>query len=148
MTNYAPAFRAALEDLDVPAARRLWAHAMPGLPQPESDAEVLATLHHARTQAASLALRLRAWSHRWLLDHGLPSGLPDDLRPRAERMYPKVVSAVGIAVKPLTAAHRPLALAIRGAMEEAVMDAYATGRTEPEFVRARMREARAKILRQ
>jgi hypothetical protein len=64
----------------------------------ESDAEALVTLHHARTQAESIALKLRAWSHRWLLEHGYPSGLPDHLKPSAERIYPRVVEGVGISV--------------------------------------------------
>ena len=104
-------------------------------------------LHHARTQAASMPLNLRAYSHRWLLDHGYPSGLPDELKPRAERIYPRVASAVGISVNVRSAFMKPVAEALRGAMSDAVMDAYADGKTDPAFVSARMREAREKIMR-
>src|SRR6266403_1167373 len=92
------AFRRCLIDLDVAAARKLWAQTRPGFVRPDNDKEMLIVLHHARTQASSIALRQRAWSHRWLLDHGYPSGLPDKLKPRAERIYPRVVEAVGISV--------------------------------------------------
>src|ERR1044072_6980895 len=95
---YADALRRCLEECDVAGIRALWAQIPPGMPQPHTDAEALATIHRARTEANSIALRLRAYSHRWLEDRGLPSGLPDELRPRAERMYPRVVDGVGISV--------------------------------------------------
>lgn len=141
-------FRAAAEAGDLETLRRLWAHACPHLPPLPAGETARMVLHHARTQMASLPLKARAWSHRWLLDHGFPSGLPDALKPKAERLYPQVVSAVGICVRPRTEAARPAALEIRGAMEDAVSDAYAEGRTDPAFVAARMREARAKVTRQ
>jgi hypothetical protein len=76
-----------LRDGDVTAIRRLYREIAPHLPQPSSDVEAWASLHHARTQVEALPLKLRAYSHRWLLDQGLPSGLPDALKPLAERMY-------------------------------------------------------------
>jgi hypothetical protein len=85
------AMRSILKDLDVHAAKRAWG-------EPD-DAKTLVMLHMARTAAKSIPMGLRAYSHRWLVDHGLPSQLPDELKPKAERMYPQVVSAVGIAVK-------------------------------------------------
>lgn len=129
------------------AARALWAKVMPHLPQPADDLETLATIHHARTQAKSLPLRLRAYSHRWLCERLLPSGLPDWLRPKAERMYPRLVEAVGIAVKPITGETPPIVAAfslhVRGAMEYAVEDAFANGDKDPTIVKGRMMEARA-----
>lgn len=150
-TSYFDHFRRALEECDIVTIRKLWVHVAPGLMQLGTDFEVLATIHHARTQAASIALKQRAWSHRWLLDHDMPSGLPDELKPRAERLYPKVVDAVGISVNVRAARDSPrmrqLALEIRGAMENAVAEAYADHQTEPTFVLARMREARIKVLK-
>jgi hypothetical protein len=145
---FADHFRRALEECDIATIRKLWAHVAPGMPQPATDFEALAALHHARTQAASIALKQRAWSHRWLLDHDLPSGLPDPLKPRAERLYPQVVSAVGISVN----VYRSKRVAervgeIRQAMSDAVAGAYADHNTEPGFVKARMMEARNKVLK-
>jgi hypothetical protein len=139
--------RRCLEECDIAGIRRLWQHVAPGVPQPETDFLALATIHRARTQAESIRLKLRAWSHRWLLDHNLPSALPDKLRPKAERMYPIVVSGVGISVNARSEMMQPVALAVRQAMSDAVMEAYADHQTEPTFVKARMMEARIKILK-
>lgn len=138
--------RRCLEDCDVAGARKLWAQVAPHLPQPRNDAEALIALHHARTAANSIAFRLRAYSHRWLLDHGYPSGLPDELRPKAERMYPVIADGVGIACR-ASALMMPIAHLIRGRMSDAVMDAYADGRKEPAFVKNRMMQARDKAKR-
>jgi hypothetical protein len=136
------AMRQVLVECDVSGARRLWAEYAPHMPQPQDDAEALVCLHRARTEAASLALRLRAYSHRWLVDHDWPSGLPDELRPKAERLYPRIASSVGIGVK---SAYPEVASEIRGAMEDAVLEAEADGRlTDAPFVKGRMMEARAK----
>jgi hypothetical protein len=91
--------------------------------------------------------RLRAYSHRWLLDHGLPSGLPDELKPLAERMYPVKAEGVGISVNMRSPILKPIAGIVRQAMSDAVMDAYAERRTEPPFVKTRMQEAREKVLK-
>lgn len=140
-------FRRCLEQLDVAAIRKLWHHVSPHLPQPKTDAEALVTLHHARTQTESIAIKLRAWSHRWLLDHGYPSGLPDHMKASAERIYPRVVEGVGISVNFRSPILKPITEQVRGAMEDAVSEAYADKRTEPAFVRARMLEARATAMR-
>jgi hypothetical protein len=76
----------------------------------------------------------------------MPSALPDWLRPRADQLYPKVVEGVGIAVRG-PGHKRALALALRSAMERAVAECYADGKTEPDFVRARIAEAGAKVLK-
>lgn len=140
-------FSRCLVTCDVVGIRRLWKHVAPHLPQPGSDRDALVAIHHARTQAKSISLRLRAYSHRWLLDNGYPSGLPDELKPRAERMYPKVVEGVGIAVKAGSALMQPIAPIIRGAMEDVVREAYADGKTDPVFVKGRMLEARKVALK-
>lgn len=92
-------------------------------------------MHHARTQTESLPLRPRAYSHRWLVERGLSSGLPDELRPRAERMYPVIADAVGIAVGSSSRRHREEAKAIEGAMSTKVKEMYADGDKEPTLVK-------------
>jgi len=145
-TLHAAEFRRCLDDLDVDAARRLWAHVMPHLAQPQSNSEALATLHYARTQAQSTAQRKRFYSHRWLLDHGFPSGLPDHLRPWAERMYPAVVEGTGIAVGARDG-DQARADAVRSAMERALLECQADGERNSDVLRARMMEARVRVLR-
>jgi hypothetical protein len=135
--------RAALENLDVVAARREWAATSPHLPQPKDDAEALATLHYARTLAESMTLRQRAYSHRWLNDRGLPSGLPDNLKPRAERIYPKIVTGVGTFARGNSELGRAIAAPVQQAMSDAVAECYADGHEHDiPIIRARILEAR------
>jgi hypothetical protein len=141
LTDYSAAFRQCLVELDVALGLKLWRHVFPHLPQPADDAEMLITLHMGRTASASVADRLRFYSHRWLLDQGYPSRLPDHLKPRAERMYPKVVTGVGISVN---SKFPEVQRVVHGAMRDAVLEAYDDGRTEPEFVKARMMEERSR----
>jgi hypothetical protein len=139
--------RRCLIDFDIAAARRLWAHVAPHLPQGVNDADTIIVLHLSRTRANSVPLRYRAYSHRWLLDNGYPSGLPDWLKPKAERMYPRIVDAVGIAVKAGSPERIPLARAVQRAMSDVVEDHYADGVRDPLVIKPRMMEARAKTLR-
>lgn len=139
-------FLAALEAGDARLAVRMFREAMPHLPPPEPD-QADAVMHLARTQIPEVSFRRRAYSHRWLSERGLPSHLPDELRPRAERLYPQVVSAVFIGSTSLSKAMRPIAKQVQRAMSDAVEDAYADGRRDPRFVRARMREARQREVR-
>jgi hypothetical protein len=97
-------------------------------------------MHAARTGSDSISFRARAYSHAWLIERSLPSILPDELRPRAERMYPRPADAVGIAVHTRT----PIALAIRGAMEDAVRDA---GVHDPALTKRAIMSARAHVRR-
>lgn len=139
------AFVRVLEALDVKDARRLWTAAFPHLPAPKTDADILAVLHMARTQSDAVAFDNRAYSHRWLTERDLPSQLPDRLKPSAERLYPRVVNAVGISYNIKTPELKPAAVLIRGAMEGAVLEADADGRiTDTPHVSARMNEARDK----
>lgn len=141
--------RRALEECDVGTVRQLWARMSPHLPQPQSDAETLACIHRARTEARSIPLNLRFYSHRWLEDRGWPSGLPDELKPRAKRLYPQIASAVGIAVKIGDPQLSAAAVEIRGAMECAVFEAEADGKLlDAPFVKGRMMEARTKAKKQ
>lgn len=135
-------FRRCLIELDVIGACNLWFEAAPGLPQPKNNAEAIVTLHYARTQAESIPDKLRCYSHAWLCERNLPSGLPDALKPKADRLYPRIVKAVGIAVKALSAANEAQARAIAKAMSDAVAECYADGVTDPAVVKARMEAAR------
>ncbi len=137
--DHAAEMRRCLETCDVVGIRRLWAHIAPAMPQGGTDRDVMIMIHHARTQSASLKLRLRAYSHRWLVDNGYPSGLPDELKPRAERMYPKVVGVVGISVN---SKYEVVRREIGGAMADVVENAYADGKTDPGYIRPRMMDAR------
>jgi hypothetical protein len=139
--------RRALEEHDVVTCCKLWEHVAPHLPQPKNDTESYVIMHHACTQAANVSLRSRAYSHRWLLDHGYPSGLPDELKPKAERMYPKVVDAVGIACGTSSEILRPVAEHVRHAMEDVVLEHYADGVKDPKIIKPRMLDARTQTIR-
>jgi hypothetical protein len=134
-------------ELDVPAVRRLWKYVSPNMPQPTSDREALMSLHYGRTTMPSIPFKLRAYSHRWLHDNNFPSGLPDALRPRAERMYPQVADAVGISANSTSKLLRPIMEHVQVAMADAVRECYADKRTEPPFVRARMHEAKVRTIK-
>lgn len=141
--------RRCLEALDLVGLRRLWAAVSPHLPQPKTDAEALTVAHIARTASESIPMRMRAWSHRWLLERELPSQLPDHLKPSAERLYPRVVQGVGISVNARDPELRPVAVEVRKAMEAAVLEADADGRlSDSAYVRERMAEARTKRRRE
>lgn len=146
--QHAALFRDMLERADVAGVRRLLPEIMPHFPPPKTTEEVEVTLHMARTACELLALQKRAWSHAWLSERGYPSQLPDILKPAAERMYPRVVEAVGVAVKAGSPERAPLAKAVQGAMAQVVEEMYAEGDRDPVLVRQRMFEARAKVYKQ
>jgi hypothetical protein len=131
--------RRCLIELDVDGIIQLWPQVRPGWPVPSTREDALIALHLARTVAASIPLRLRAYSHRWLIDNGYPSQLPDDLKPRAERLYPRPSGGVGISVN---SKYPVVKTAIHDAMRDAVLEAYADGVNDPLVIRARMQEAR------
>jgi hypothetical protein len=147
LSDHADEISRCLATCDVTGMRRIWAHAAPKAPQPKTDHEALVMIHVARTKASSLSRRLRFYSHRWLLDNGYASLLPDELKPSAERMYPRIVEGVGIAVKGMTELTRAVAPIIQASMSDAVLEAYADKKTDPDFVKARMMEARQKTKR-
>lgn len=137
--SLATVVRDALLSLDVGLMRQAWAQASPHLPQPASDADALAAMHMARTSAESLPLRARVYSHRWLAERGLPSQLPDRLRPATERVEPRAVAVVGVSVN---SRYAVVGEAIEAAMVHAVQDCYANGDTSPEIVKPQMMAAR------
>lgn len=136
-----------LESGDISAARKLWAYVAPHYPQPQDDKQALIIMHMARTQSRQVAFKARAYSHRWLTDEGYPSQLPDRLRPKAERLYPKVAEGVGFAV----ISKSEIAMAIKPhvvkAVNEAIVECYDSKKTEPGFVKARMFEARNYVVK-
>jgi hypothetical protein len=140
-------FKRCLIDLDTEAAIRLWPTVFPQSPLPSGREEILLVLHFARTKTQALAFRLRAYSHSWLCERGLPSALPDNLRPKADRLYPRIVEAVGVSVKDLSGRRQEYARRLEKAMADAVAEAYADGRRDSEFVRLRMQEARERFER-
>ena len=140
-------FRQMLEDGDVDGLRQYWHHVAPNMPQPQSREAAEIVMHMTRTEAASVAFRKRAYSHRWLTERNMPSKLPDVLRPGAERMYPKVVEAVMVAVEFRSKYLRAAALEVRGEINKAIEDCYASGDTDPALVRKQMDEARVKTMK-
>ncbi len=72
--------------------------------------------------------------------------MPDELKPKAERIYPRIVEAVGVSVKAM-GGNIPLAKAIERAMSDAAAEAYADGNRNPAFIKQRMQEARERVMR-
>lgn len=138
-------FREALESLDLVKLRRMWKHIAPHLPQPRAD-QIETVAHHARTQSSLIPQRLRCYSHCWLIERNLPSGLPVLMRRKAEQMFPRIVDAVGIAIGTRTEVGRAIAPHIMGAMTDVVKDCYANGDRDPAIVKPRMLEARRSII--
>jgi len=140
--------RLLLEAGDVAGCRAYWARHAPGMPQAQDADQAEIVMHLARTATESLAFRPRAYSHRWLLERDLPSQLPDNLKPAADRLYPERKIAVGISVNFRSEYMKGAEAEVRGAMEHAVLDAEADGRLEDSVhVSRRMREAKARAMR-
>ena len=132
--RHAAEFRRCLVHLDVPGARKLWAHVHPGWDQPANDYEMLVLLHLARVRAKSVHPILRQYSKEWL-------------RERETGGYAK---SVGVAV---ANAHSPTgwlrrkARGIRDAMGYSVQQSIKAGidiDDEAFEVRRRMLQARTK----
>lgn len=133
-------FRQALEDCDVALVCKIWKHVAPHYPQPKTDEDALMRIHAARTAAESITFKKRAYSHQWLMERGLPSGLPDCLRKSAERMYPVPFATVGISVN---SRYDFIEKAIGGVMRNAVLEAEGDGLLRNDVhVKKRMMEAR------
>lgn len=67
------------------------------------------------------------------------------MKPKQEQIHPQIVSAVGVAVRSISGQKNELAARIEKAMSDAVMEAYHDGKTDPEFIKKRMMEAREKV---
>lgn len=143
--NAASAFRQVLSEGDVQGLRELWALTHPHLPPLQNAAQAEIVLHRARTETRTVPFKKRAYSHAWLVERGLPSGLPDYLKPRAERLYPVISEAVGISVTARRNSSPDRAIAVQQAMEGAVLECYADGVQDVTVIKARMQEARQKV---
>lgn len=138
-------FRDLLEAGDVDGLVRGWRELFPAMPQPATREQAEIIMHRARTEAESIGFRARAYSHAWLCERGLPSGLPDHMRASADRLYPREALGVAISVNASSPILRPAMVHVREAMEHAVLDAEAEGRlSDSPFVKARMAEAKAR----
>lgn len=137
-------FRACLEVCDVDTLLRIWAQTHPHLPAPKNREQALIVMHHARTVANSVSERGRFYSHAWLRERLLPSGLPDHMKPKAERLYPVKVGAVGVSVSALNGQKTERHLFVEKRMSLAVEDAYANGDRDPVLVKKLMMDAKAK----
>ncbi|MET0708006.1 MAG: hypothetical protein ABWY82_14375 [Tardiphaga sp.] len=148
-TDYSAAVLECFETLDVALMRKLWRHIRPDLPQPDDDAETLATLHMARTECNAVKPRSRMYSHAWLRERGLPSQLPDAMRASAERMFPIVVRAVGISYNTRSPLLREIVTPIREAMGDAVLEIHADDHNlgDDDLVKRHMREAKERTVR-
>jgi hypothetical protein len=142
-------FRDLLIRQDVRGLLRAWSRLAPQMPQLQSREQAEIVMHHARTQADSLPLRHRAYSHQWLTERDLPSGLPDALKPHAERIYPaKSVPAVGLSVNFRSKYMRGAEGEVRGVMENSVLESYADGKqNDPAFVHGRMMDAKDRAMK-
>ncbi len=139
------ACRAALYDGDVRRTRHLWAQVSPDMPQPESDAEAEVILHQARAAADSVPMQKRIYSHAFLSERGLPSQLPDGMKPPRERKGPPVIfpaALIGVGTLSSSAGRREEAKAMERAMADAVGDMITSGITDRERIAKRMWEAR------
>lgn len=98
-----------------------------------TDREALITLHLARTKLDTIPLKLRLYSDAWLKDRGLPSMLPEELRP------PVIADVVGISVN---SKYPFVQKAIHGVMSNAVLDCCANGDWGDALVKRQMMAAR------
>jgi hypothetical protein len=140
LPNHSAEFRRCLVDCDVQGIMRLWAHVAPKMPRPETDEDALICIHITRTITERIPFRFRAYSHSWLTERNLRSMLPDDLKPRAERMYPRIVSAVGICVATLGNRKTDYHHHVSTKLCNLVADMYADGIEDPVIISARMKE--------
>lgn len=139
--------RLILEKGDYRALRRFHSELLPHVPAPQSDQDAEVSLHMARTQAEWLSERARCYSHAWLVERGMPSQLPDSLKPQAERLYPRIAEAVFVSVNSNSPLIKPIVPLVQQAMCDAVEDCFANGDRDPALVRGRMQEAREKTFR-
>ena len=147
-------FRRCLFELDIAGLRRAQTEVkeLACFPPAASDAEILLCAHQVRTAIAREGMhpwefRRCAYSHSWLIERGFESKLADHLKPKAQRLYPIIVDAVGIAAKTLGNRSTPLNRAVEKAMSDVVLDFYADGKKEPEPIKKRMREVRFNIIK-
>jgi hypothetical protein len=132
--------RAALIAGDVDLLRRMWGAWFPNSPQPKDWQEAQVQLHAARTAAESVPVKLRCFSHHWLVERGLASLLPDRLRPSADQYCPRVTPGVGFAWSSGSAVLRPAKAEIEAAVGARIEEMAADGllTKDPDGVRDEM----------
>ncbi len=141
VSDYAREF---LTKLDVKAFHLMWSRVFPHIPPPQNEDGTLIALHQARTMASSIPMSSRLYSHAWLMERGMRSDLPEELRPEKDIRPTVIVEAVGVAVG--TTSSRPdrreEAKEIERVMANAAGAAMEAGIRDPKEVSARMWEAR------
>lgn len=140
--------RSAMSDGDADAVARIYDHAYPNMPKATQE-EAAVVMHTARTASESMPLAKRLYSHAWLTDRGFRSQLPEELRPRSERVESVIVPAVGVAVSSFaqSAYRKEEAKAIERVMARAAGDMVRDGITDRARIAPRMWEARELYLR-
>lgn len=123
--DHASSFLRCMLELDISGMRKLYAHTHPHL-QGGSDTQVLVALHMARTMADNVSIKMRQYSHAWLVAGGHHSSLPDHLKPKGEQVRPRVVPATGFAMMFGSKILKPLIPHVEGKVHEVILDAYAT----------------------
>lgn len=127
MTDFA-AFRRCLAALDIAGIRKLWRTTAPHLPQPQSDDDVLETMHRARVEMKTIPPGPRAYSERWL----------------AERERVRIAEVVGYATSTRDTGLRD---ALTGGVSRTVQSALDGGvaPSDAKTLRPLMWDARAKV---
>ncbi len=145
--EYRDHFRQALIDGDAMLCWKIMTEVQPHI-KIKSLAEAEAVMHRARTELVFVPFRARAYSHAWLCERNLPSALPDELRPKAERLYPRVAQIVGIAVKMPKLLHE-VAQEVESSMSSAVSGLAADGAdlSDRPLVHGQMFAARDRTLK-
>lgn len=143
--THAEELRRCLVDCDIEGIRTLWNYISPNIRVPEDDADVLIQIHMARTATERIPFRFRAYSHKWLTERTIPSFLPDEMKPRAERMYPRIVSAVGVCVATIGNKKNDYHHAVSTALCDVVENFYADGVEDPVLIKAAMKEVHDKL---
>jgi hypothetical protein len=137
-----------IRDIDHELAMKLWKHARPAAAQPENELQAIIMLHYARTKISSMPEKLRLYSHCFLRDYNMPSALPDHLKPKAERMYPVGIRAVGTASGKFGGGKTAFNYAIEKVMSDAVLEVQADGHDlASPVMKARILEKRADFRR-
>ena len=146
--SVAAAFRDVLDTGDAARYRFIWGEVYPSLPQLKDIDEARLSLHQARTNAESVRLEKRLYSHSWLRERGYQSGLPVCFRPEGEQVEQRIISAVGVAVTCLSDSptRRLEAKEIERIMGEAGAELIRAGIFDKELTAKHMWQAREAYL--
>jgi len=144
MARYSAAMFNCIREIDVKRAMGIWKSERPNAAQPENEYQATMMLHYARARMPSMPEQLRFYSHSWLINNGFPSELPDELKPKAQRMYPILAGAVGVSSGSLGGRKSAFNYAIDKVMSDAVLETHADGyKLDSPIVKHRILEMRA-----